>query len=316
MNPVRPTGTSFLEKSECVPIHYTKKRTKGQALYSVVGVTATAASSTAILLHTGENAGWEKFAHRETDLAEDLAGIVVAVLIAAAALSGGHTVVVDGDEELRISFQTNHGKLPQGDVKPAAAPVKAQLAVEAGADAGGDFGQLIFCAAAAARGAGCGRTATAGRGTWRWAARHTVARVQELEAEDDGIDRFDHGLRQIAPTGQRTIHAVGAIGGGENFGIPLTAKEDDPFVEDGKPADLGGTWSSDEGVGGDTVIVADVYAVKASIVVGWFYVNVGIEKLRPTTPNAEGTVNNRLGASGGIDPQVFNTIFVAGYSVL
>lgn len=81
------------------------------------------------------------------------------VLVIAAALPGGHAVVVHGDQKLGVPLQPDHGELAQSHIQPAAVGLKGQLAVEAGADAGGDLGEVVLRAAST----GGRRTGAAGR---------------------------------------------------------------------------------------------------------------------------------------------------------
>lgn len=150
---------------------------------------AAAGAAVLLFLHPRQGAGGEEFPHGEADLAEDLAGILVPVLVPAGALPGGHAVVVHGDEQLGVPLQPDHGELPQGHIQPPAAPVKGQVAVEAGADAGGDLRELILRAApAGGRGR---RTGIAGIGGAGGRAGE-VAGVDELQAQDDGVHRLHY----------------------------------------------------------------------------------------------------------------------------
>ena len=94
-------------------------------------------------------AGGEELAHGELHMAEDLAGVLLAVG-AAGALLLGHAVVIHRHEQLGVPLQTDDGELAQGDIDPAALAAAAQIAVEAAADAGGHVGQLAVAGAALA----------------------------------------------------------------------------------------------------------------------------------------------------------------------
>ena len=100
----------------------------------------------------------------ELDLAEELAGVLLAAGTAGALLLR-HAVVVDGHEELGLPLQADDGELAQGDVDPLALAAEVQIAAEAGTDAGGDLGELAVAGAA-------------------------LAHVHQLHAEDDGVHRL------------------------------------------------------------------------------------------------------------------------------
>lgn len=160
------------------------RRSGGRSCFAGTRASAAAAAGRGLLLfrHARQGAGREELAHGEPDLPEDLAGIFVAVLVAAGALPGGHTVVVHGDEQLGVPLQPDHGELPQGHIQPPAAAVEGQLTVEAGADARGDLGQLVLRAAPAGGGRRTDRPA-GGRAD-------QVAGVQQLQAQHDGVHRL------------------------------------------------------------------------------------------------------------------------------
>lgn len=259
--------------------------------------------------HAGEGAGREELAHGETDLAEDLAGIFVALLVSAGALAGGHAVVVHGDEQLGVPLQADHGELPQGDVQPAAAAVKGQVTVEAGADAGGDLGQLVLRAAPAGRWRGRTRPARTAGG--RAGGRtDQIAGIQQLQVQHDGVHGLHHGLWQVAPAQDLAVRSIGVIAGGENFCAAFTAEEQHPLVEHGQPADLRRAGAADKGLCGDAVVVADVHAVKAPVVAGGLYVDVRLQQLGPAPADAEGAVDHSLGGTGGVDPQVLDAVLI------
>lgn len=71
-----------------------------------------------------------------------------------------------------------------------------------------------------------------------------------------------HGL-----VGLGQVLKIGAVGhiGGEGLGAALSAEENDPFVKDGKAADLHGPGGAHKGVGGDAVEVAYVHSVEALV---------------------------------------------------
>lgn len=274
-----------------------------------------AAGPIGLLLHPGQGAGGEEFPHGEADLAEDLAGILVPVLVPAGALPGGHAVVVHGDEQLGVPLQPDHGELPQGHIQPPAAPVKGQVAVEAGADAGGDLRQVVLRAApAGGRGRRTGIAGSPGRGAGGRAGE--VAGVDELQAQDDGIHRLHHRLGEVAPPHALAVPRLGPEAGGEDLGVALAAKEEHPLVKDRQPADLRRAGATHKGLGGDAVVVADVHAVKAPVITGGLHVDVSLQQFRPASPHAQGPVDHRLGGPGGVHPQVLDAVFVGRYGAL
>ena len=66
-----------------------------------------------VFLSAGNVIGREKLLHRETDAAEESAGIVVG---RADALAFGEAVVIHRDHQLGVPFQPDQGELPQRGV--------------------------------------------------------------------------------------------------------------------------------------------------------------------------------------------------------
>lgn len=80
-------------------------------LGSIAAVTATL--QFVIILMAVGRIGWEKFIHRETNLTEDFAGVIVGVATATGTFLLGHAIVIDGDEKLSITLQANDRELTQ-----------------------------------------------------------------------------------------------------------------------------------------------------------------------------------------------------------
>ena len=217
-------------------------------------------------------------------MAEDLTGIVLAAA-AAGALLVGHAVVIDRHEKLGLPLQTDDGELAQSDVDPLAVVAEAQVTAEAGADAGGNFGQLAVAGAA-------------------------LAHVHQLHVEDDGIDRLYHSGGQIALADVLLVQPVKDGLGAENFGVALTAEEDDPLVKDGQAADFHRPGGAYKGVGGDTVEIADVHGIETAVEADGLHVDVHIQQFCGTGLDADGAVNGALGALGGIETKILNAVLV------
>ena len=98
-------------------------------------------------------------------MAENLAGVLIAGGVAAGALLLRDAVVVNGGEQLGVPLQTDEGELPQGDIEPPGLTAKAQLTAKAGADAGGNLGDLAVTVAA-------------------------FAHVHQLDAQHNGVHRL------------------------------------------------------------------------------------------------------------------------------
>ena len=123
-------------------------------------------------------AGREELAHRELDLAEHLAGVLLAGIIAAgaAAILGGDAVVIGGDEKLGIPLYADDGELAQGDKEPVLVAAHHQLIAEAGGHAHGNVRAGAVAGAA-------------------------VAHIHQLQVEDQRIHRLHH-RRRHAGAGQ------------------------------------------------------------------------------------------------------------------
>ena len=114
---------------------------------------------------SGGGAGGEELVDGELHMAEDLAGVLLAV--AAGALLLGHAVVVHRHEQLGVPLQPDDGELAQSDIDPLALTAAAQLAVEAAADAGRNVGQLAVAVMA-------------------------LAYIHQLHVQDDGVHDLHH----------------------------------------------------------------------------------------------------------------------------
>jgi hypothetical protein len=145
-------------------------------------------------------AGWEEFVNRELYLAEDFARIVIVVIAGANALLGGQAVIVNWDEQLGVSFQTDDGELTQGYVNALSVMMEAQIRAEAGADAGRNVEAITV--AGAGEGLTCGGVAwraagIAGRAA-RIAGNAAIIGVYQLHAQYDGIYHLYHSNGEVA----------------------------------------------------------------------------------------------------------------------
>lgn len=238
----------------------------------------------------GEAVGWEKFVHGELDVAEDLAGVLLAAG-ATGTLLLRHAVVVGRHEELSLPLQADDGELAQGDIDPLVLPAEAQIAAKAGADTGRDLGELAVAGAA-------------------------LAHVHQLHAQDDWIYRFYHGSGEIALAHVLLVQAAEAGLGAEDLGVPLAAEEDDPLVKDAQAADLHRPGRPHKGVGGDPVEVADIHRVEAAVEAYRLHVDVNIEQFRRPGLDADGPLNGALRVLGRVEPKVLNAVLIGRYSIL
>lgn len=98
----------------------------------------------------GDGVGREELVYRELDLAEHVAGVLLAVVLAAAAILGGDAVVIGGDEQLGIPLHADDGELAQGDEQPVLVAAGDQLVAEAGGHRHGDIHTATVAGAALA----------------------------------------------------------------------------------------------------------------------------------------------------------------------
>ena len=100
-----------------------------------------------VVISGRERVGREEFIHREFDVAEDFAGIIV--VAAAGALFVRQAVVIDGNEQLGIPLQPDDGKLTKGDKQTLGIPGEAKVTAKASADAGGNLRDFALAAVTA-----------------------------------------------------------------------------------------------------------------------------------------------------------------------
>ena len=96
--------------------------------------------------------GREKFADRETDVAENCTGIFVTVAVTAAARAVlfRQTVVIDGNQKLRVTLQTDDRELTQRYIDASGVITAGKISVKATADERGNFTQIAITVALAA----------------------------------------------------------------------------------------------------------------------------------------------------------------------
>ena len=119
--------------------------------------------------------GREKFADRETDVAENCTGIFVTVAVTAAARAVlfRQTVVIDGNQKLRVALQSDDGKLTQRYIDASGIIPTGEFSIKAAADERGDLTQVAVAVALAA-------------------VFHNAG------LQYDGVHSFHHGVRNIA----------------------------------------------------------------------------------------------------------------------
>ena len=108
--------------------------------------------------------GREELAHRELDLPEQLAGVLLAAVAAAVAVLLRHAVIVGGHEQLGVPLQADDGELAQGDKQAVHIAASNQLLGEAGAHRGRNLAAIVVVMA--------------------------LAHLHQLHSQDDGIHRL------------------------------------------------------------------------------------------------------------------------------
>ena len=227
--------------------------------------------------------GGEELIHGEFDVAENLTGVILAA--AAGALLVGHAVIIHRHQKLSLALQANDGELTQGDIDPLAFAAEAQVAAEAGADAGRDLGELAV-------------TGTA------------LADVHQLHIEHDGIYGLHNSGRQVALADVLLVQRLKGGFRAENLGVTLAAEENDALVKNGKAADLHRTGGAHKGIRGYAVEIADVYSIEAAVKADWFHIDVHVQQLRGSGLDADGAVNGALRALRGVEAKIFDTVLI------
>ena len=217
---------------------------------------AAAGAFVAVRCSGGYGVGREKLPYGEVDAAEDAAGIFAAGN-AAGALLFRHTVVVHGDQQLGIPFQTDNGELTEGDVNSPVFTAAGKLAAKAAADEAGDLAQLAVPVTAAAL-------------------------VHQPGVQHQRFHCLHHGNRQIALAHELEIRFPGAGLGGEDLGAALAAKEDGPLIKDTQALDGHRRGAAEVGLEGNGVEKPHIHAVEAPIKADGLHVHVDIEELGST----------------------------------
>ena len=177
-----------------------------------------------------------------------------------------------------------------------------------GADAGGDVEAFVLATVGVRTGWATGRAA----GVTGWAAGVAAIRwIDQLDAQNEWIDNFDHSDGQIAGAHGVLIEVIEAALRGEDLCATFAAEKNDALVKDGKTGDLNGTGGTYEGLCGDAIEVTNVDAVKAAIKTGWLYIDLNIQELRFSRAEAQGAVDNALGALGWVKTQVLDAVTIA-----
>lgn len=176
--------------------------------------------------------------------------------------------------------------------------MEAKISAEARADAGRDVKAIAvrnWLALTAVMGWAGGRTRRAARHGTGWAA--VVAKIRginQLHAQNNGIDDFDNSIGQVAIAEGALIHVVQTTLGAKDLSTAFAAKEENALVKDGKAGDLDGACGTDKGIGGDAIEITDVYAVKAAVKTGRLHINLNMEQFCIARANTGGSVNHAL----------------------
>ena len=108
--------------------------------------------------------------------------------------------------------------------------------------------------------------------------------------------------------GHALVHAAAiADVGGEGLHGALSAAEHDALIEDGESGD---GVRAGEGLARYLVEIGDVNGVVALVEGDGLDVHLGVQQLGALGPDAEGVVYVGLGPDGGVNPEVFDAVFV------
>ena len=114
--------------------------------------------------------------------------------------------------------------------------------------------------------------------------------------------------------GHALVHAAAiADVGGEGLHGALSAAEHDALIEDGESGD---GVRAGEGLARYLVEIGDVNGVVALVEGDGLDVHLGVQQLGALGPDAEGVVYVGLGPDGGVNPEVFDAVFVIRLTVL
>ena len=232
----------------------------------------------------GDGIGREKFVHGELDAAEHVTGVLLAVVISAAAVLGGDAVVVDGDEQLGIPLQADDRELAQGDKDPMLVAAGHQLVAEAGGHRRGDIQAAAVAGAA-------------------------LAHIHQLQTEDQGVHRLHHRGGQVGLG--YALHLALAPVGGKALGAALAAEEHDPLTEHGQAADLDGAGRPHKGIGCDAVEVPHIHGKEAPVEGDRLHINVRVQQLGGPGLDGLGPVDYLLRTAGGVNSQILDAVLVS-----
>lgn len=249
----------------------------------LAGTAAPAVSIVLVIVIVVGVVGGEKLLHGELDFAEDLTGVILTA--AAVALFVGNAIVIGGNEQLRIALQPNDGELPQSQIDPASIVTEVEVVAKAGPDGIGDLAAVAVTAV-------------------------PVAAIHKLHAQNEGIDGFHHSGGQIALEQILLVQTAKDRFRAEDFGSTLAPEQNGTLIEDGQTRDGNGTAGTDKRIGGDTIEIAYVHGVETAVEGDRFHIDVGIQQFGLAGFNADCTIDGRLGSFCGIEPQVFNAVFV------
>lgn len=247
-------------------------------------VGAVIAGAGVVLGHL-HRAGREKLVDREVHVAEQAAGIF---LIAAVALRLGDTVVVDGNQQLRVALQTYQRKLTQCYIVAAlAAVVHDQFLIKAAADAGRQLCDAGLAAATA------GGTA-----------------IHDAGIQYDGVHSLHHSNGQIALCGIGRIHSLHHSIGTEDLGAALTAKENTAFIKDAQTFGLGIARCTSAYLQCDAIEKAHIYGVEAAVKIDRLYIGIDVQKFCSATFDHLAAIEDGLPRAGGVEAKILNAVLI------
>ena len=231
-----------------------------------------------------DGVGREELAHREGDVPEQSAGVLAAV--AAGALLVGHTVVVDGHQQLGVPLQPDDGELAQGHIDPSAVVPAGQLPAEAVAHEGGDFTQVAV-------------------------AVPLAAAVHDAGVQHDGVHGLHHGDGRVGPLHHLGIRLSGPHLGGEDLGVPLAAEQDGPLVKDAQALHRHRHRAAEIGLERHMVEEAHIHGVEAPVEADRLHIHIDVQQLGAAALHGQGAVDDVHTLQLGVKPQVLDAVLIA-----
>ena len=202
--------------------------------------TATALDALIVALFL-QRVGREKFVDRESNSAEQLAGICAAATTAAAgAFLFRHTIAVAGDQQLSIPLQPHNGELTQRDKYALALIRTAQLRLEAIADTAGNLADVAVAATA-------------------------LTGIYQLGIQYNGVYCSDNGAGQVALFDTARIHGIHAGAGGKYLRAAFAAEEDHAFVKHTKSFHFRGPAAAAADLQHHAVKITQIHSIESTV---------------------------------------------------